>query len=85
MNVTRMPSQASPTHPSSRATPLHSDRPIRSRDHDRLSRAVLVDTVASQLLHTDLSESLVVGLNAPWGSGKSSFFVYASRTSSISA
>ncbi len=67
------PSTRSPLHDRPGTAALHSDEPIRSRNDDSLSRTVLVDNVAAQLLHADLEESLVVGLNAPWGSGKSSF------------
>ena len=73
MNGVPKPSSTSGLHQHPGTAALHSDEPIRSREDDRLSRTELVDTVAAQLLHTDLTESLVVGLNAPWGSGKSSF------------
>ena len=62
--------------PSATATSHHSlrsDEPILSRADDRLSRGRLVEAIAAQLLSSNVRTSLVVGLNAPWGAGKSSF------------
>ena len=52
---------------------LRSDEPILSVEEDRLSRGRLVDVIAKHLVSTDLRESMVIALNAPWGAGKSSF------------
>ena len=55
------------------AMPLLSDEPIRSIDHDKLSRDRLVNVIAQHLLAPTPSESVVIALHAPWGAGKSSF------------
>ena len=49
------------------------DNPIREPSEDRLGRAPLAASLAKQILHADASEGLVIGVSAPWGSGKTSF------------
>ena len=61
---------------SDRGTPassLRADEPIRSIKNDLLSRGRLLKVIAGHILATDGLESVVIGLNAPWGAGKSSF------------
>ena len=50
-----------------------SDNPIREPSEDRLGRASLAASLATQILYGDASEGLVVGVLGPWGSGKTSF------------
>ena len=52
---------------------LRSDEPIETKDGDLLDRDTLVAAIASQISATKGSESITIGLNAPWGAGKSSF------------
>lgn len=52
---------------------LCSDEPIRSRANDLLGRAKLADTIAQQIRTRKSKEPIIIGLNAPWGAGKSSF------------
>jgi len=52
---------------------LVGDNPIREPSEDRLGRAHLAASFAQQILRTDVSEGLVVGVVGPWGSGKTSF------------
>ena len=56
-----------------RASSLRADDPIRSIENDLLSRGRLFKVIAGHILATDGRESVVIGLNAPWGAGKSSF------------
>lgn len=49
------------------------DTPIREPSEDRLGRAPLAASLGEQILQTDASEGLVVGVIGPWGSGKTSF------------
>lgn len=51
---------------------LSADRPIASKDADLLGRASFAGTLASAIANWDQAESLVVSLNGPWGTGKSS-------------
>jgi len=48
------------------------DRPIRTRDEDRLARAPFADAVASSIRKWAGKDSLVVGVFGQWGSGKTS-------------
>ena len=52
---------------------LNADEPISAESEDLLGRTRLVEVVAKYVLATDKKNPLVIGLNAPWGSGKSSF------------
>lgn len=52
---------------------LRSDEPICHADDDGLARGPLVEVIARHILATRAPESIVIGLNAPWGAGKSSF------------
>jgi len=49
------------------------DYPIQSKKEDRLKRAPLAEKVAELILDFKGSESFVIGIEGPWGSGKSSF------------
>ena len=50
------------------------DNPILDPSEDRLDRAPLAASLATQILHGDASEEgLVVSVLGPWGSGKTSF------------
>ncbi len=53
---------------------MHTDTPITSRENDELSRVFFAREIAAGLVISfeDNNESLVIGLNGPWGSGKSS-------------
>jgi len=48
------------------------DRPIQKSEQDRLGRAVFTKSLARCILDHKDKESLVVGLNGSWGSGKTS-------------
>lgn len=48
------------------------DDPIQKLEDDELGRIVFVDELAQSLLARDINESLVISLDGPWGSGKSS-------------
>ncbi|MDE2981499.1 MAG: P-loop NTPase fold protein [Gemmatimonadota bacterium] len=52
---------------------LRDDEPIRKTQKDLLSRDQLVEALARQIEATDTHQPIVIGLNAPWGTGKSSF------------
>ncbi|MGR4000747.1 MAG: KAP family NTPase, partial [Alphaproteobacteria bacterium] len=54
-------------------TTIHADEPIDSKSKDSLGRSRLVEIVTRHVLATDEKHSMVIGLNAPWGAGKSSF------------
>jgi predicted KAP-like P-loop ATPase len=51
---------------------LYSDHPIRAFDEDELGIREFVERLTRPLLHWPTRESLVIGLYAPWGSGKTS-------------
>ncbi|MDE0100791.1 MAG: P-loop NTPase fold protein [Bryobacterales bacterium] len=55
------------------AAGIPADNPIRSPDHDLLGRSTAARSFAEQVLQTDVSEGVVVGVLGPWGSGKTSF------------
>ena len=52
---------------------LRDDEPIRTIERDLLGRDQLVEALALQIEATDTHQPIVIGLNAPWGTGKSSF------------
>ena len=52
---------------------LRDDEPIRTIERDLLSRDQLVEALSLQIEATDTHQPIVIGLNAPWGTGKSSF------------
>lgn len=52
---------------------LRDDQPIRTIDQDILGRARLVEGLAAQIEATTTRDPMVIALNAPWGTGKSSF------------
>ncbi len=49
------------------------DSPVQSEDEDKLRRLPLAKKVASMFLGFKDDESFVVGIEGPWGSGKTSF------------
>lgn len=49
---------------------LLADSPIKSRRGDKLRRAALADRVADGINGLQGEESLVLGIEGPWGSGK---------------
>lgn len=51
---------------------IPADNPIRTREQDRLGRAPLAGTLATEIRSLDASEGCVVGILGPWGSGKTS-------------
>ena len=48
------------------------DRPIPGRKDDRFQRAGFADALVTQVLALPKSDSFVLGLIGPWGSGKTS-------------
>lgn len=55
-----------------RAGVVTGDNPIESRTQDRLGRARFADELAGALRGMGAGRGIVVGLTAPWGSGKTS-------------
>ena len=51
---------------------LPPDHPINNPDEDQFHRDTLVRRLSQALLKSDASQGLVIGLNAPWGYGKTS-------------
>jgi len=49
------------------------DEPIKNLDEDYLKRNNFAKNLAEKIINSHQSESLVIGINGPWGSGKSSF------------
>jgi KAP family P-loop domain len=56
--------------------PFLSDRPITTRERDRLDLAPFVDRLVRPILLTPDDGGFVVGLYGPWGSGKSSALAF---------
>lgn len=54
------------------ASPITGDRAIRNRDEDRLGFRPVAARIASSLVDHASDNGLVVGIEGPWGSGKSS-------------
>ena len=69
VSVTNQPQE--PEHAS--LGPLLSDEPIRRRGDDLLERSQLVDAIARQIRSLKTPDPIIVGFNAPWGAGKTSF------------
>ena len=57
---------------STSANTLIPDQPITSSSQDRLGRLSIARAIAGQLCAYSDPDSLVIGINGPWGSGKSS-------------
>ena len=53
--------------------PLLPDEPIADETQDILGRGHLVDSLATHILARQTLETVVIGVNAPWGAGKTSF------------
>lgn len=51
---------------------FHPDAPIKSSDEDRLKRTRFSDGIAESILGYNPTDSAVIGLIGPWGSGKTS-------------
>lgn len=58
----------------------HPDRALTDRDKDELGLAAVADTVAEKILAFQPADGLVVGLQSPWGMGKSSFLHFLNQT-----
>ena len=58
---------------------LRPDEPIRRMANDLLDRDALVYTLVDQIRRSDAAETLTIGLNAPWGAGKSSFLRFVAE------
>lgn len=55
------------------ATPLYnSDQPIHKRDHDKFSRRPFAEGVAKVLSERTDASPITIGINGPWGDGKTS-------------
>ncbi len=48
------------------------DYPIRSKEEDRLKRAPIAESIANLISDFKGTESFVIGIEGPWGSGKTS-------------
>ena len=51
---------------------FHPDRPIKSQSEDRLGFGALADNLASSILKAGSHDGFVIGIEGPWGCGKSS-------------
>lgn len=51
---------------------FHPDRPIQSTTDDRLGFGVIADNLATSILNAGAREGFVIGIEGPWGCGKSS-------------
>lgn len=56
----------------SKSTIKHPDNPIKSTEDDLLGRSEFAKHLADSILNWEKEESLVIGINAKWGDGKSS-------------
>jgi hypothetical protein len=67
-----------------RALEFSNDRPLTSKEDDRLNRAAFAKRVASVLLGLPKGSGLIVGIHGPWGDGKTTVlnFVRAELNSS---
>lgn len=52
---------------------MHTDLPLTDSDHDKLGRFLFATEIATGLVEafSDNNESVVLGINGTWGSGKS--------------
>ncbi|WP_409019654.1 P-loop NTPase fold protein [Brevundimonas vesicularis] len=51
----------------------HADRALTDRTKDELGLAAVADAVANKIIELQPADGLVIGLQSPWGMGKSSF------------
>ncbi|MBS0234834.1 MAG: AAA family ATPase [Proteobacteria bacterium] len=51
---------------------MDADRPVTSREHDRLGFAPVAEHLATVIADTSAKDGLVLGIEGAWGSGKSS-------------
>ena len=56
-----------------KTSPIPGDYPIKGENADKLGRAIPAKSFAKHVLKLDVSNGVVVGVFAPWGSGKTSF------------
>ncbi|WP_309628438.1 P-loop NTPase fold protein [Brevundimonas sp.] len=57
----------------------NSDRPLTDRLHDELGLAAVADAVAARIIDLQPEDGLVVGLQSPWGMGKSTFLNFLTQ------
>jgi len=62
----------------------HADRALRDRTGDELGLAAVADALAEKIIELQPADGLVVGLQSPWGMGKSSFLNFLSERLSSS-
>lgn len=58
----------------------HADRALTDRTKDELGLAAVADTVAAKIVALQPADGLVIGLQSPWGMGKSSFLNFLTET-----
>lgn len=58
----------------------HADRALTDRANDELGLAAVADTVADKIIALQPADGLVIGLQSPWGMGKSSFLNFLTET-----
>lgn len=58
----------------------NADRPLTDRARDELGLAALADEVGGKILGLQPRDGLVVGLQSPWGMGKSTFLNFLTQT-----
>jgi predicted KAP-like P-loop ATPase len=51
----------------------HADSALTDRTNDELGLAAVADAVADKIIKLQPADGLVIGLQSPWGMGKSSF------------
>lgn len=57
----------------------NADRPLVDRVHDELGLADVADAVAAKLIALQPEDGIVIGLQSPWGMGKSTFLNFLSE------
>lgn len=58
----------------------HADRALTDRTKDELGLGTVADTVAEKIITLQPSDGLVIGLQSPWGMGKSTFLNFLTET-----
>ncbi len=62
-----------------KASGFNPDRPCEDSPQDQLNRSGLVENIAELLLLNPTRDSLVVAIQGPWGTGKSSFLNFLAK------